>query len=168
MKTLLKLFLPLFALCCVSTPAHADTLLYTNSGTFAGNSWSFAFEAAGNPAILESGNGGFNFAFSDFSASVDGSTLAITPTFIRFFSSANGGGFAICFTGTSVATCSDGLITPFGNPQMYKGTTSVPTSLTLFPGAFALNGLDLVVNSNVYDLGPTTVQASPFPNPRLC
>jgi len=168
--------LPVLALCCLS--AHADTLLsYSDSGTFSpgttsdalgfsapSETWAFSFDATTNPTnVLESGMGGFNFAFSNFHYSLNGSTVAITPTFVRFFPESNGAGFEICFTGTSVPTCTDGLATGFFvGPQMFTGATSMPT---LSPGTFTFTELDAIVGANIYDLGNSTVQAGSVPEP---
>ena len=169
MKRRMKLLLPVLALCWV--PAHASTILYSDSGTFTAvtpsssfsgpsAAWTFDFQADSNPAVLEVGNGGFNFEFSNFSYSLNSLPVAITPTFIRFFSAPNGGGFEICFSGTSAATCSNGLGTTSFGPQMYTGPNSAPT---LLPGAFTSDSLAVIVNSTVYDLGNTTVQATAIP-----
>jgi hypothetical protein len=168
--------LPVLALSCLS--AHADTLLsYSDSGTFSpgttsdalgfaapSETWAFSFDATTNPTnVLVSGMGGFNFAFSNFHYSLNGSTVAITPTFVRFFPESNGSGFEICFTGTSVPTCTDALATGFfAGPQMFTGATSMPT---LSRGPFTFTELDAIVDTNVYDLGNTTVQASGVPEP---
>src|SRR5262249_26239481 len=88
--------------------AHANTILYSDSGSFSGSTpstpfsapgqtWGFSFQADSTPPVLSFGNGGFDFAFSNFSYSLNGSPVAITPTAIRFFTAANGGGFFICF-----------------------------------------------------------------------
>ena len=170
MKNMLKLLLPVLALCCWA-PAHADTISYSASGAFSpstassafsgpGETWSFSFHADTNPTIFEFGNGGFNFAFSNFSYSLNGSAVAIIPTFIRFFSGGNGGGFAICFNGTTAQNCTDALGFTFG-PQMYTGPTSAPT---LIPGPFT-SDLAVVVNSTAFDVGNTTVQTTVTPEP---
>jgi hypothetical protein len=171
MKSSMKLLLPVFALCSVS--ANADIISYSDSGTFssstpsstfsaAGETWAFAFQADSHPAVSEFGMGGFDFAFSDFSYSLNGSPVAITPTFIRFFSAGNGGGFEICFNGTTVATCSDELGTGFFTTQMYTGPTSAPT---LLPGPFDLDEFGGVVNSVGFNLPNTIVQANVVPEP---
>jgi hypothetical protein len=165
MKSKVKPFLLVFALC--SVPAHAATILYSDGGTFSAGTpssaftgpsaaWTFEFQADSNPAVLEFGNGGFNFAFSNFSYSLNGSSVAITPTFIRFFSPTNGGGFEICFNGTTAANCTNGLGSPFFGPPMFTGTTSAPTLST---GAFT-ESFVATVNSTVYIQSDTTVQAS--------
>jgi hypothetical protein len=170
MKSMMKLLLPVLALCCWA-PARADTISYTASGTFSASipsstftgpseTWAFAFQADTHPTILEFGNGGFNFAISSFSYSLNGSPVAITPTFIRFFRGGNGGGFAICFNGTNAQNCTDALGFTFG-PQMYTGMTSAPT---LLPGPFT-SDLGVVVNSAGFDLGNTTVQTTVTPEP---
>jgi PEP-CTERM motif len=170
-KTSIKWLLPLVALCSAS--ANADTITYSDSGTFSASipnstfsapsdTWSFAFQADSSPTLSEVGMGGFDFGFSNFSYSLDGSPIAITPTFIRFFSAANGGGFEICFSGMTVATCSDGLGTGFFNTQMYSGPTSAPT---LLPGSFDLDEFGAIVDSVGFDLPNTTVLASAVPEP---
>jgi hypothetical protein len=170
MKTTLNRLLPVLAFCWV--PAHAGTISYSDSGTFSvstpnsaftgsGGTWAFAFEADTNPMVLSFGNGGFNFAFANFSYSLDGSPVGITPTFIRFFSPGNGGGFEICFNGTTAASCADGLGSPFFGPAMYTGTTSAPT---LLPGQFA-ESFAAIVSSNVYIQPDITMQAVALPEP---
>jgi hypothetical protein len=164
MKTRVQLLLPVLALCWA--PAYAGTISYSDSGTFSASTpssafsgpdetWSFAFQADSNPAVSDVGMGGLDFAFSNFSYSLDGSPVAITPTFVRFFSGTNDGGFAICFDGTTNATCSEGLATD--GPQMYTGTTSAPT---LVPGTFVQDGLDAIVDSVTFSEPNTTLQAT--------
>lgn len=112
--------------------------------------------------VFSFGLGGFNFAFSNFSYSLNGSPVAITPTFIRFFSPGNGGGFLICFNGTTAATCTDGLGSPFFGPAMYSGMTSAPT---LLPGQFT-ESFAAAVGSATYIQPDTTVLAvSNVPEP---
>jgi hypothetical protein len=170
-KTSLKCLLPVVAFCSVL--AHADTISYGDSGTFSAlipnstfsapsDTWAFAFQADSDPTVSDVGMGGFDFAFSNFSYTLDGSPVAITPTFVRFFSAANGGGFEICFSGTTVPTCSEGLGTGFFNTQMYTGPTSAPT---LLPGSFDLDEFGAVVDSVGFDLPNTTVLASAVPEP---
>jgi len=168
--------LVLFVFVFCGVPAHADTIMYTDSGTFStttassgftgpGETWAFSFQADSNPTVFDFGMGGFNFTFSDFSYLLNGLPVAITPTFIRFFSPTNGGGFAICFNGTTAATCADGLGTTGFGPAMYQGSTSAPT---LIPGQFTFTGpfnFAFVVNSNLYFQADTTVQATNVPEP---
>jgi|SRR5579862_2164768 len=155
--------------------AHASTISYSDSGTFSASTpsdalgfsgpsetWAFHFDADSNPTILEHGNGGFNFAFSDFSYSLDGSPVAVTPTFIRFFSGGNDGGFEICFNGAFGVPCVDGLGT-YG-PQMYNGMTSAPTLST---GAFTSDVFDVIVSSTAYGEPNNTIQATPEPSTLL-
>lgn len=155
--------------------ARADTIIsYSDSGTFSASTpsdafgfsgpsevWAFSFLADINPVVSDTGMGGFSFAFSDFNYTLDGSPVAITPTFIRFFSGTNFGGFAICFDGTTFATCTEGLATD--GPQMYTGTTSAPT---LTPGTFLQSGLGAIVGGTTYpEDNPTTLVAAAVPEP---
>lgn len=173
MKNTLTRLLPVLALCWL--PARADVISYSDSGTFSASTpsdalgfsgpsetWAFHFEADSNPTILESGNGGVNFAFSDFSYSLDGPPVAVAPTFIRFFSGGNGGGFEICFNGAFGQPCSDGLGT-YG-PQMYSGMTSAPTLST---GAFTSNEFGVIVDGTTYDEPNNTAVATPEPSTLL-
>lgn len=176
MKNIVKLLLPVLVLCSYWAPAHADTITYTSSGTFSASTpsstftgpsetWAFSFQADSNPVVLEFGHGGFNFAFSDFTYFLNGSPVAITPTFIRFFSPTNGAGFAICFNGTfpPLSNCTDDFITGFSAPALYTGPTSAPT---LLPGAFTM-GVGVTVNSVGFDAGNITLQATPEPSTLL-
>jgi hypothetical protein len=154
--------------------ACAGTISYSDSGTFSAatpstafsgpsQAWAFSFQADSNPVVLDFGNGGFDFAFSNFSYSLNGSAIAITPTAIRFFTAANGGGFFICFgaqpCGSGVFP--NGLGTGFGAPQLYSGPNSAPTLLSgSFTLPFAVN-----VNSVSYGQGNTILQAAPTPEP---
>jgi hypothetical protein len=126
-------------------PVHAGTISYSDSGTFAastsssafsgpGETWSFSFQVDTNPIPVEFGNGGFDLPFTNFSYTLNGSPVAITPTAIRFFTGFNGGGFFVCF----IEACGNGnfpsgLGTGFDWPQMYTGPNSAPT---LTSGAF--------------------------------
>jgi len=171
MKARLKLLL-LAVFAFGTAPAQADTVTYTDSGTFTASTpsdafgfsgpgimWAFSFQADTNPALSDVGMGGFSFAFSDFSYSLGGSAVAITPTFIRFFSGTNDGGFAICFDGATFGTCSEGLATV--GPQMYSGTTSAPT---LLAGTFVQDGFGVIAGSTSSNEPNTTLVGS-IPEP---
>ena len=164
------LLLPILVVCWV--PADAGTISYTDSGMFSASTassafsgpseaWSLSFQADTNPTALAFGNGGVSFAFSDFNYTLAGSPVAISPSFVRFFSAPNGGGFEICFNGATPATCTDGVGSPSFGPQMYSGTTSAPT---LLAGAFT-ETFAAIVSSTVYNQPNTTVQATAVPEP---
>lgn len=166
------------AACCLllalsGSLASAGIITYSDSGTFSSSTpsdafgfsgpsetWAFSFQADSNPVVSESGMGGFSFAFSDFNYTLDGSHVAITPTFVRFFSGTNGGGFAICFDGTDFSTCTEGLAT-YG-PQMYTGTPSAPT---LTAGSFLQDGLGAIVQGNSYGEDNPTRLVGTVPEP---
>lgn len=154
-------------------PAHAATISYTDSGTFTtstpttafsgpGEPWTFAFQANTNPAVSDVNPGVFDFAFSDFSYTLDGLPVAITPTFIRFFSGTIGGGWLMCFNGTT--TCTEGFSTGGAGPQMYTGDTSAPT---LIPGVFTSDAFDVFVNTTALFSQPNTtvVATASVPEP---
>ena len=153
--------------------AHAATILYSDSGTFSGSTpstafsapnqtWAFSFQADSNPSIVEFGNGGFDFAFSNFSYVLNGSPVAITPTAIRFFTAANGGGFFICF---GALPCGNGVFPNglgTGGPQLYSGPNSAPTLLS---GPFTSLPFTVTVNSISYNQANTTLQAAATQHP---
>jgi hypothetical protein len=171
MKTMLNRLLLVFVLC--SMAAHAATISYSDSGTFTASTpttpfsgpseaWAFSFQANTNPTVLESNAGSFDFAFSNFSYSLDNSPVAIVPTFIRFGSSTPGGGWLMCVNGTTT-NCLAGLSTLGAGPQMYTGTTSAPT---LIAGAFTSTVFDVFLNHTaLYEQPNTTVLAVVVPEP---
>jgi hypothetical protein len=119
--------------------------------------------ADSNPTILEFGKGGFDFAFLDFNYWLNGSPVVITPTAIRFFTAANGGGFFICLgplqCGNGVFPNGLGTESPF--TQLYSGPNSAPTLLT---GAYPFQ-MGVVVNSIGDSAGNGTLLASAVPEP---
>jgi PEP-CTERM motif len=174
MKTRLLGVLCVLAVCWL--PAHAGLIAYSEGGTFAastpsslysapGETWAFSFLANSNPVVISYGNGGFDFAFSHFSYWLNGSPVAITPSAIRFFTAANGGGYFICLgplpCGNGVFP--NGLGTGGFTPQLYSGPNSAPTLLT---GTFNFAyGVGVVVNSVGADAGSYSMVASPVPEP---
>jgi|SRR5208283_498514 len=166
----------LFVLVVCWIPAYAGMIAYSESGTFAasapsspysepGETWAFSFLAYSNPVVISYGNGGFDFAFSHFSYWLNGSPVAITPSAIRFFTAANGGGYFICLgplpCGNGVFP--NGLGTGGFTQQLYSGPNSAPTLLT---GTFSFAyGVGVVVNSVGADAGSNTLVASPVPEP---
>ena len=170
-ETMLKRLLTLFALCWVT--AHAAIISYSDSGTFTAATpstpftgpsatWSFAFQADTHPTVLESDAVSLDFAFSNFNYVLNGSPVAITPTFIRFGSATLGGGWLMCFNGTTVL-CNAGFSTLGAGPQMFTGPTSAPT---LIPGAFTSDIFDVFINHTLlYSQPNTTVLATVVPEP---
>lgn len=171
----LKRLLPVLALCWI--PAHADTIFYSDSGTFSAltpttafsepsEAWTFAFQADSNPAVSKvSGamSGNFDVAFSDFSYFLNGSPVVITPTDIRFFGIGALGGFEVCFSTFIIGTgCDNGL--GASGPQMYTGPGTAPTML---PGTFTSTEFDVFVGSpsSPFIQASSTLQATVVPEP---
>jgi hypothetical protein len=105
----------------------------------------------------------FDVAFSDFTYSLDGSPVAITPIDIRFFSASQFGMFEICFT----TACSffdnpaNGFV--FIGDQMYTGSESAPSMLT---GTFTSEYAYAFADTTQIFLKPTqTIQAVSTPEP---
>ena len=157
-------------------PANASTLVLSDDGTFSSATasstfsgpdatWAWSFQADSNPVIFASGLGGFRFAFSNFSYLLNGSPVAIAPSFITFFGAIAGGGFFLCldaqFCGTG--TPPDGWSTGFAGPQMFDGPPSSPSFLA---GAFTFDHYGVTVNSTAYSQpSPTTVLVRAVPEP---
>ena len=164
MRTMINRLLLVFVLC--SMAAQAATISYSGSGTFSAATpttpfsgpsepWAFSFQADSNPAVSDVTTGTFDFAFSNFSYSLNNSPVAITPIFIRFGSSPNGG-WLMSFNGTTTNPLA-GLSTLGAGPQMFAGTTSAPT---LIPGAFTSTEFDVFLNrTSLFTQPNTTVNA---------
>jgi|SRR6266436_931969 len=99
---ILERLLVAFALCWV--PAHAGTISYSDSGTFSastptttfsgpGETWAFSFQVDSSPGVSIFQLGiAFSPLFSNFSYTLNGSPVAVTPTSLSFFNAAFGGG----------------------------------------------------------------------------
>jgi PEP-CTERM motif len=172
MNPTLNRLLPVFVLCSVA--AHAATISYTDSGTFTastpattfsgpGKTWAFSFQVDSSPTVSNVQLGiGFSPVFSNFSYTLNGSPVAVTPTSLSFFNAAFGGGFSFCFINTPspcTALSLNNSVPP--GPQMYTGLESEPTMLT---GGFTLN-TTFAVGSTLYTQPNTTVQAAAVPEP---
>ena len=172
---MLKRLLPVLALCWIR--AHASTIYYSDSGTFsgstpsstfsaAGKAWAFTFQVDSNPVVSKvSGamSGNFDVAFSDFSYSLNGSPVVITPTDIRFFGIGALGGFEVCFSPFIILTgCDNGLGAT--GAQMYTGPGTAPSMLT---GMFTSTEFDVFVGSPTtpYIQANSTLLASAVPEP---
>jgi hypothetical protein len=150
-------------------PAHAGTISYTDSGTFSpstptttysgpGKMWAFSFQVDSTPAVSDFQSGIiFSPVFSNFSYTLDGSPIVVTPTSLSFVNAAFGGGFSFCFIATPFP-CTE-LSLP--GTQMYTGPESAPTMLT---GGFTLN-TTFAVGTLLYTQPDTTVQATALPEP---
>lgn len=148
-----------FGVLLIAASLSASTITISDSDTFSSTTgssafsgpdetYSFSFVVNTTPGVsnVDPGNY-FDVDFSDFTYTLDGSPVTITPVDIRFFNASQLGGFEICFT----TACSffdnpiDGFvfIGQLGR-QMYSGSESAPTMLT---GTFAPNFAYLYVDS---------------------
>jgi hypothetical protein len=98
--------------------------------------------------------------FSNFSYTLNGSPVAVTPTSLSFFNAAFGGGLAFCFV-NSPNPCTALSLNDTGGPQMYTGLESAPTMLT---GGFTVH-TTFAVGTTLYTQPDTTVQAAAVPEP---
>jgi hypothetical protein len=164
-----------FAVLICAASLSASIVTISASGTFASGTasstfsapdetWAFSFEVDSNPAVsnVDLGNY-FDVDFSDFTYSLDGSAVAITPADIRFYSLSQFGGFSICFT----TACSffnsptDGI--EVQGSQMYTGSESAPTMST---GTFTSTYLDAYVDTVEYNQPPhQTITAAAVATP---
>jgi len=158
----------------LALPAHAGTITYSDSGTFSASTptttfsgpsktWAFSFQVDSSPVVSNFNLGmGFGPAFSNFSYTLDGSPVAVTPISLSFWNAAVGGGFTFCFIATPspcTALSLENFVPP--GPQMYTGLESAPTMLT---GGFTLN-TTFAVGRTLYTQPDTTVQAAAVPEP---
>jgi hypothetical protein len=155
----------------------ASTITYNASGTFNSSTpssaysgpdetWSLSFDVNSTPVVSNVDAGGyFDAAFSDFSYSLDGVAVAITPVDIRFFSALDYGGFDICFT----IACqyfnspTDGI--EIETSQLFTGSESAPT---MSAGNFPWIEMSLFVDSSYYPQVPPgtgSVEALATPEP---
>jgi hypothetical protein len=165
---ILKRLLPILALCGI--PAGAVTLTYSASGTFSGSTptttfsgpgktWTLSFQVDSNPVVSGfSAGGGFSPVFSNFSYTLNGSPVSVTPTSFTFSNAAFGGGLGFCFIATPNPCTALSLQT---GPQMYTGPESAPTMLT---GGFT-TGTFFAVGTSLFSQPNTTIQvAAPIPS----
>jgi hypothetical protein len=112
-------------------------------------SWSFSFITSSTPATSNvthhSYGSGFDETFSDFSYTLNGSTVATTPTGIRWYSTGLGGLFNVDLAG-------DFSFEPEGD-QAYTGSESAPT---IIPGTYTLGDYSGIFLLPSYDLLPLT------------
>jgi ABC-type transport system substrate-binding protein len=113
--------------------AWADTLQITESGTFAsgtpttaeskaGEKFSFSFDVSSTPTVTTPDVGtSFQTTFTNFTYTLDGKTLAVTPLSLSFFNSSVGGLFDLDFVGGDFQLEGD---------QVYKGTEDSPNIKT--------------------------------------
>lgn len=151
--------LSVMAVLLFAASLSASTITISAGGKFANltassdfsapdETWSFSFVVNTKPAVSNVSLGNyFDVDFSDFTYSLDGSQVFITPEDIRFFSTSQYGGFNICFT----TACSflDSPTDGFSilDKQMYNGHESAPTMLT---GTFSSTYLEVYVDSFEY------------------
>jgi hypothetical protein len=149
----------------------AGSITISDSGTFSAGTatstysapnetWSFSFTVDTNPAVFGVLPGDyFSAPFTGFTYSLNGSSLAITPANIEFFSLGDEGLFNICMISTS---CNSGFY--FQGPQMYTGSESTPTMLS---GRFTSTALAINTGAGYVTQPNTTVQAvdSSVPEP---
>jgi len=101
----------------------------------------------------------FSPVFSNFSYTLNGSPVVVTPTSLSFFNAASGGGLGFCFINTP-SPCTALSLNNTGAPQMYTGPESAPTMLA---GTFTLP-TTFAVGRTLYTEPDTTVQAA-LPEP---
>ena len=152
--------------------AAGGTISIGGSGTFSASTpssafsgpnqpWNFSFLVNSNPVVSNVTLGsGFDAAFSNFSYLLNGSPLAITPTFVRFTSSTNQGMFEICFIPACDPASGGGF--SFVGPQMYSGSESAPTILT---GGFTSTTFVVFFGRALFPQTNVTVQAANVPEP---
>jgi hypothetical protein len=154
--------------CSLLVSAYAGTITYSDSGTFSASTpsttfsgpsetWAFSFQVNSSPTVSGFG-AGFDTSpvFSNFSYTLNGSPVAVTPTSLLFWNAALGGGFTFCFINTPSPCTALSLEDSGTGPQMYSGPESAPTMLT---GSFTLNTY-FAVGTTLYIQPNSTVQGT--------
>lgn len=142
------------AMAFASTCAVADQYLVSESGTFdpstpttaesaPGASFSFSFSVDSNPAVTNVSPDYFNTDFADFTYTLNGSPLPVTPVVLTWYDDPDGGGIEFSFSS------GDGF-NIYGDPY-YSGLTSSPTIL--------VGGYPLFSDSDFFY---STTQATPL------
>jgi hypothetical protein len=152
----------------------ASTLLVTADGTFsgttpttsfsvAGESWSLSFEVNSNPVVLSSEAGvDFSPSFTDFTYTLDGSPVAITPADIQFYSGGHYGLMNVCFAPACGNNTNPTNGIEIEGLQAYSGPESSPTIDT---GVYTTASLGAYVGSSDYGMSNSTVTISTVPEP---
>ena len=122
-------------------PACADTLTVSADGQFSSSviadqlaaprgSWSLSFSVDSNPAVSNADALGFDAAFNNFSYTLDGATVAVTPGEIRFATGGNLGLFTVYF-GPETGFLNGSPIPIFSieGDQAFSGLTTSPLIL---------------------------------------
>ena len=166
-------------LCVSAAPARADVLTVSVAGQFGpgvaadqlaapDELWALSFEVDSSPAAANTDVFGFDAPFSDFSFMLNGSTIAVSPESIRFFTSSDGGLFTIFF-GPETGFF-DGMPIPefsFSGDQVFSGPTTMPT---IIPGSYPVGDVTYSDSLNFDDEGTSgrvtvAVSQSTVPEP---
>jgi len=165
---ILRRILPILVVC--GMPAGAATLTYSASGTFSATTpttaysapnqtWAFSFQMETNPMLYGSQVGVFfNPVVSNFTYTLNGSPVPVTPDALAFDNGAFDGGFGFSFAlhPTFIALA---LNNQSGTgTQLYSGPESAPTMLT---GTFTFEPT-FAVGETLYPQSRTTIQVAPF------
>jgi hypothetical protein len=162
------LVLPILTL-SICTLASASPLLVTAGGTFSsgdtadalvtpGDMFSLSFIVDSNPALLPADydSDSFEIPVTDFDYALNGTPVSATPTDIRFFTSALGGGFEVDFP-----TADADAEFLFGPDQLFSGPTSAPVFSV---GTFASDTWTLFDDNNVDAGTASPLQITPEPS----
>lgn len=142
-------FFPMFLVLAAGAQIlAADTLLVSASGTYSSSTpvsfftapdatWSLSFVIQNNPSVSNASFGaGFSPSFTDFSYSLNGSPLAITPDDVRFWHVPVNTpfilGLSICWNSSCVGGTDEGIA--FDTSQLYSGSELSPA---IVPGVYA-------------------------------
>ena len=141
----------------ISSSGTFDSSTATSTFSAPDETWSFSFLVDSSPAVSNVVEGEyFDVSFSDFTYTVNGESVAITPADILFFNADDMGMFGICFIDVCATDTdqSDGFV--FYGPQMYTGDESAPTMST---GTFSPNTEYVLVDGTYFPQTPSDVNA---------
>lgn len=172
-----RAFLLLIAFLLLSAGGlSANTLLVTASGTFSsttptstfsapGESWSFSFEVDSMPVVLSSEYDlEFSPSFTDFTYTLDGSAVAITPANIQFYSADDGGLLNVCFAPACPSSSNPTNGFELEGAQAYSGLVTSPTINTgVYPTITLLAFVGGEMNFYTMDNSIVTIASVPEP-----
>jgi hypothetical protein len=162
-----RTFLLLILVLSICALASADPLLVTAGGIFSaadsadtfvapGDPFDLSFAVDSNPVIPTSDHtlNSFDIPVTDFQYTLNGTPVSVTPTDIRFFTSALGGGFEVDFAALDAEFL-------FGPDQMFTGTTSAPVFST---ATFSGDGWTFLDDNNVDAGTASPLEITPEPS----
>jgi len=165
----------IFILACAMQIGMASPVTVSASGTYSGQTpnsfftapgaaWSLSFVTDSNPSVSEAAFGiYFSPSFIDFTYSLNGSPITMTPEDITFWVNSSNAPYiltlSICWSSSCVGGTTEGIA--FDTVQLYTGSTLAPT---IGPGVYPTSEF-FIDDGSSYGEPNTTVRISSTPEP---